>query len=265
MRSLLFSLFILPLLLAPAAWASCPEHTFTTAEQLKLNASSLMIVTHATSTHDSRFATKRGTDEAIRFARHNGIPLIYLQDGSPQQFYFMEDCTPDYWVYSEGGELSFEVAPAKVYVIGGHLEMCLGTTLNAVLYSWSKQPARDREMTILMDAVYSNGKSVDTSAPYYENFQKIMSVIMYGRPMGEHWPKITLLGTMGIINKEEQQIEYLKSVLPKYAQTLAANYRVELQLNNALPKILQTGQGWRPPTLRFHFVDSAIAPTAPVM
>jgi hypothetical protein len=79
-----------------ACWsAACPPHQLTKADQVRLQGDAVMIVVHATSTFDSRFSTKRGTDEAIRFAKYNRIPLIYLQGDSPEEFYFMEDCAPD--------------------------------------------------------------------------------------------------------------------------------------------------------------------------
>ena len=93
------------------SWAAaCPPHKLTDPAQVKLQGDSVMIVVHASSTFDSRFATKRGTDEAIRFARDRKIPLVYLQDDSPEQYYFLDDCAPDYWVFSEDGEIKFDVA-----------------------------------------------------------------------------------------------------------------------------------------------------------
>ena len=46
-------------------------------------------------------------DEAVRFVKGQMIPVIYLQDDSLEQFYFMEDCNPDHWVASQGGEITF--------------------------------------------------------------------------------------------------------------------------------------------------------------
>jgi hypothetical protein len=217
-----------------------------------------MIVTHATSSHDARFSTKRGVDEAVRFAKFHGIPVVYLQDDSPPQYYFMEDCQPDYWVYSEGGELGFEVAPSHVYVVGGHLEICLAVTLNEILYAWAKQPVRTRTITFFMDGIYSNGKAVEESDPFYDDFRRFMGVVSYGRPGGEHWPKLNLLETMGVIVREDHELGYLKKVLPQYGRTMPKDYRVEIQLNDSVAKVLQPAPGWHPPTLRFHFVDSAV-------
>jgi hypothetical protein len=114
------------------ALASCPGHAFTEPTQLKLTGESVMIVTHASSNDDGRIATKSGVDEAVRFAKKRRIPVVYLQDDRPAINYFMEDCSPDYWVYSEGGEIGFDVPASHLYTTGGHLEECLSSTLHDV-------------------------------------------------------------------------------------------------------------------------------------
>ncbi|MCP5268635.1 MAG: hypothetical protein H6943_06310 [Zoogloeaceae bacterium] len=256
LAQLLFCLVIT--FLAVDVSAACPPGKLTPPEQLHLAGNSALIVTHATSFHDARFSTKRGVDEAVRFAKENRIPVIYLQDDSPGEFYFAEDCAPDYRVFSEGGELKFELAASHLYVIGGHLEMCMSHTLEDALYSWAKQPKRDLTITFFMDAIYSNGKSVEPSDPFYEDFKRFMGIVTYGRPGGEHWPKLSLLETMGLIISEQHELDYLKKVLPNYARTMPEGYRVELQLNDSVAKVLQPAAGWKPPVLRFHFVDTAI-------
>lgn len=216
-----------------------------------------MIVVHASSTYDSRIATKRGLDEAVKFAKNNRIPVVYLQDDSPERAYFMEDCAPDYWVFSKEGDISFAVAPSHVYIAGGHLELCMSTALNDILFQWAKRTPGDFTVTYFMDAIYSNGKVIDPSDPFYEDFSRFLNIVTYGRPGGEHWPKLTLLETMGIIIKEEHELEYIRQILPRWDRTFPKNYRVEVQLNGSVKKVLRSSSGWNPPTLLFHFVDSA--------
>jgi hypothetical protein len=245
-------------LYAAPCWSICPPHELTPPAQVKLAGDAVMIVVHASSTFDARFSTKRGLDEAVRFAKNAHIPVIYLQDDSPARYYFMEDCAPDYWVASQDGEIGFDVLPSHVYIAGGHLELCVSAALHDVLYQWSKRPARNFRVTYLMDAIYSNGKVIDPSDPFYSDFTRFLSVVTYGRPGGEHWPKLSLLETMGIIVKEEHELAYIKQILPRWDTTFPANYRVEVQLNDSVEKVLRAAPGWRPPTLSFHFVDSAI-------
>jgi len=217
-----------------------------------------MFVVHPTSTHDARFSAKRGIDEAVRFAKGRKIPVIYLQDDTPAQFYFTEDCNPDYWVFSQGGEISFEVPSSHLYIVGGHLELCLSAALHDILYQWAKRAPRNLTVTYLMDGIYSNGKLVDPAEPFYEDFVKFMNVVSYGRPGGEHWPKLSLLETMGVIVREDHEMAYLTQVLPRWDTTFQKSYRVELQLNDSVKKVLRSAIGWHPPTLLFHFVDSAL-------
>ncbi|MCC7184172.1 MAG: hypothetical protein IT509_11465 [Rhodocyclaceae bacterium] len=250
--------FLFLLIVAGTALASCPPHDFSDPKRVHIVSDSVLIVTHATSFHDARLASKRGTDEAVRFAKARRIPIIFLQDDSPPQFYFMEDCRPDHWVYSEGGSIQFDVEPTHVYVAGGHLELCLSATLHDVLFAWAKKPLRNRVITYFMDGIYSNGKSVEESDSFYQRFSRFMTVVTYGRPAGEHWPKLTLLETMGLIRNEEHEYEYLRRILPRWDRGLPADYRVELQLNDSIKKLLRSASGWNPPTIRFHFVDSAL-------
>ena len=85
-----------------------------------------------------------------------------------------------------------------------------------------------------------------------------MSVVTYGRSGGEHWPKLTLLETMGVIVREEPGYEYLKRILPHYGRTLPADYQVEIQVNDSASRVLRRAKERNAPTLRFHFVDSAL-------
>lgn len=259
-------LFLLFALLAQAAGAVCTPHAFSDPARVRLTGDAVMIVTHATSTHDARFSAKRGVDEAVRYAKERRIPVIYLQDDTPLQFYYMEDCAPDHWVFSQGGEISFAVPPSHLYIVGGHLELCMSTTLHDVIYQWAKKyPPRNLTITYFMDAIYSNGKLVDPSDPFYDDFQRFMGIITYGRPSGEHWPKLNLLETMGVIIREEHELEYLRQALPRWDTTFPDNWRVEVQMNDSVKKVLRSAPGWNPPTLLFRFVDSALSFSMPAM
>lgn len=239
------------------ALASCPGHAFTEPAQLKLTGESVMIVTHASSNDDGRIATKSGVDEAVRFAKKRRIPVVYLQDDRPAINYFMEDCSPDYWVYSEGGEIGFDVPASHLYTTGGHLEECLSSTLHDVLLGWARKPRRNLTVTYFMDAIFSNGKYIEETDPYHRDYVRFMGIVTYDKPAGEHYQKLTLLETMGIILDERRQYEYLQRILPQFARTLGPDYRVELKLLASPAKVLQPGRGPRPPVLRFEFLDSA--------
>ena len=113
-------------------------------------------------------------------------------------------------------------------------------------------------MTFFMDGIYSNGKNIQADAPYYDAFMNFMSIVTYGRAGGEAWPKLSLLETLGIIAAEPEQYAYLERILPHYERTLSSAYRVELQLNEAAPHVLQKGRGRNPPVFQFRFIDSAL-------
>ncbi len=243
---------------AGSAWARCPEHAFTESRQIRLDQRPVLIATHASASFDAEYSAKRGIDEAVRFARDRNMQIVYLQDDRDDPKFYADDCKPDYWAYSEGGEIGFSIPSNHVYLVGGHLELCMANTLNQLLDKWSKEPIGDRTVEVLMDGVYSNGRSVDESTPYYSDMMRYVQIRSYGRPAGEHWGKITMLETMGVIIKEAQQYRYLESILPQWRRSLPAGYRVELRLNDSSPHVLQQGNGARSPVLRFQFVDSAV-------
>lgn len=243
----------------PALAATCAPHPFTPPERVRLDGDSVMIVVHESSTYDARHSTKRGVDAAVRFAKERRIPVIYLQDDTPGEYYFMEDCEPDYWVYSGGGEITFPVKPANLYIVGGHLELCMSTALHDIIHQWAqRQPPRNYTITYFMDAIYSNGKMIDPSDPFYKDFERFMGIVTYGRPGGEHWPKLSLLETMGIIVDEANELEYIRQILPRWDTTFPDNYRVTVKMNDSVEKVLRTAPGWNPPSVRFLFLDSAI-------
>jgi hypothetical protein len=239
------------------SFAACPKHAFTDPADVRPAGNSLMIVTHASSNDDGRIATKLGVDEAVRFAKERHIPVVYLQDDRPEDAYFMEDCDPDYWVFSTG-EVRFDVSASRVYLIGGHLEECLSATVHDVLLDWSRKPRRDRTVTYFMDGIFSNGRYVQQTDSWSGRYHRFISIVTYAKPAGEHFQKITLLETMGVIRDERKQYEYLERILPHFERTLP-DYRVELKLMDAPARVLQRGRGDRPPVLRFHFIDSAVS------
>lgn len=245
--------------LTGAAHATCAPPQFRPAKEVHLKGDSVLIVTHPSATFDARFSAKYGVDEAVRFAKSRKIPVVYLADESPIRYYYVEDCEPDYWISSKDGEVEFEVEPTQVYVAGGHIELCLSRSLHDILYQWSRKPARNLTVTFLMDAIYSNGKSVEPSDPYYSDFSWFMGIVTYGRPGGETWPKLSLLEMTGIIRKTANDLLFLEKVLPRWDRTFPKDYRVELQLNEFSPRVLRPGGGVFAPRLRFNFVDSVDA------
>jgi hypothetical protein len=235
--------------------ARCVVSADTPPANLRVQGDTALVAVHLSEAYDARYASKPGADAAIKEARDKGIPRIYLRDDGPAG-YFVEDCDPDHWVHSQDGDITFALDVAHLIVIGGHLEMCMSTALHDVLLQWSRLPPRHRQITLPMDAIYSNGKVIDHQDSFYEDFVRFMGVVTYARPGGEHWPKLTLLETMGIIKRFARQADYLRQVLPRWDRTFDARWRVEMVVNDGTPVVLRLGTGWRPPTMRFQFIDT---------
>jgi len=240
-----------------AALAICPKPPFTHPARVVLESDAVLLVTHASATYDTRQSSRLGIDRAIRFARKNGIPVIYLEDKTPEEAYFAADCSPDYRVFSRDGELSFEVKATHVYVVGGHLEHCLARTVEDLVGSWARQQVRDRTLTFLMDGIYTTGELIEESDPFYKDYTQFKRAIAHRRTDADPIPKLTLLETLGLIDEEETEIEFLKRALPYAGEVLTSSYEVELSLNNALSRKIPTEPGRALGRIRFNFLDSA--------
>jgi hypothetical protein len=255
-RHCLLLLIAVATLLPDLAAAACGPYKRSSPAEVRINADAMLVVTHASARYDARLSTKRGVDSAVRFAKSKGLPVLYLEDGSPAEFQLPDDCNPDHWLHSEEGELPVDFRGNQVYVAGGHLEVCLANTLVDVMDRWARQPRRDLTITYFMDAIYSNGKEVADSDPWQRDFANFLSVVTYGRPATSDWPKVALLETMGIIVSESRQFDYLERIVPHHSRFFGADYRVEIGLNDRV-RVIQQGRGSRPPVLRFQFLDSA--------
>lgn len=253
LRTFILMLFAL---LSSAASAICPARSFNYPSDLLLDADAALIVTHASASFDARYATKPGVDAAVRFARNRNLPVLYLEKDEAPESYFAEDCAPDYRVFSEDGELPIEMGPADLHVVGGHIELCLAHTLQDVLASWSRRPNTRLRLTFYMDGIYSNGKSIRESDPYFKAAANFLGIVSHGRGGVEAWSKLTVLETLALIPAPEQRYAYLQRLLPSY-EVLSPSYRVEMQLNDAAPRVLRTGRPQSGMLLQFRFVDSA--------
>lgn len=260
----LFVILVLALaVFSEAALATCQKPPFTHPARVVLDSDAVLLVTHASATYDTRQSSKPGIDRAVRFARQKGIPVIYLEDKTPEAQYFTADCAPDYRVFSRDGEVPFELKATHVYVVGGHLEHCLARTVEGVVSSWARQQVRDRTLTFLMDGIYSTGELVEESDPFYKDFTQFKRAIAHRRTDADPMPKLTLLETLGLIDEEETEIEFVRRALPNSGEVLTAAYEVELSLNNTRSRKVPTEPGKALGRIRFNFLDSAAKAGAP--
>ena len=237
--------------------ANCPPRPFSYPSDLLLDSAAALIVTHASANYDPRYATKHGVDEAVNLARSKDMSLLYLENEETSESYFADDCAPDYRIFSEDGELPLDIRSSDVYVAGGHIELCLARTLQDVMASWARHPARDLRITFLMDGIYSNGKSLREKDPYYAAANRFMGIVSHGRFERETWSKLTLLEALGIIEMPDRKHDFLQRLVPQYEHVLSASYRVELKLNSEPARVLRRGNPASGMRLQFRFVDSA--------
>jgi hypothetical protein len=155
--------------------------------------------------------------------------------------------------------VDFTIRQTNVYFAGGHLEMCLSRTIHDALLQPSQHQGRSTRFIYLMDAIYSNGKSVEPNDPFYRDFSAFMGVVTYGRPGGESWPKLTLLETLGVIKSLDHDYDYLTKILPRWDNTLSNRVHVDLRLEGTNGRRLRAGAGFFSPRFEFLFVESSDA------
>ena len=247
------------------AFAACsepllqsPERATAIARSAQAKAQPVVLVTHPSKSFDPRLSSKRGTDELMRVAKVKDWTSFYLKDDDKIGQYFVDDCEPTAWVFSQDGELSFELSARDVYVAGGHLELCLSRSLHDLILQWAKAPPQSHRITFVMDGIYSNGKYFQEGKAGWDDLQKFFAVTNYRRPGGEAWPKLNLLESMGVIKSPAEQLEYLQTVLPRWDRTFDENWRVELIDDDDVVTVLQKGQGLSAPVMQFKFVDSMV-------
>ena len=242
---------------AGSSFAACQQPVLTPPEALRISGSGALIVTHASALYDPRYAIKHGLDVAVKWAKEHRIPVVYLVDDSPIQYYEMEDCSPDYWVRSIDGEVPFDLRTSTVYFVGGHWELCLNRSANEVLFSQMRtRPPRVRYV-FFMDAIYANGKSIQQEDPYYADFMSFMSVVNFGRPSGEAAPRVSLLEIMGSVKTLRHQYEYLGKTIPRWDRSVPDTYAVDLRIQDVYAVNLRKGRGLVSPKVEFLFVESA--------
>ena len=253
------------LLKSSIAFATCsepllqsPERATAIARSAQAKAQPVVLVTHPSKSFDPRLSSKRGADELMRVAKVKDWTSFYLKDDDRIGQYFVDDCEPTAWVFSQDGELSFELSARDVYVAGGHLELCLSRSLHDLILQWAKAPPQSHRITFVMDGIYSNGKYFEEGKAGWDDLQKFFAVTNYRRPGGEAWPKLNLLESMGVIKSPFEQLEYLQTVLPRWDRTFDENWRVELIDDDDVVTVLQKGQGFSAPVMQFKFVDSMV-------
>ncbi len=235
--------------------APCPYPTFTADKDVSITGDDVLIVTHPATIWDWQFSAKNGVDNAVEFARKKNIPVIYLQDSydGNSNKYFWNDCRPDYFVKSSGGEFSFKVPAKHVYSVGGHWEACQRTTLDDLMTAWADREGEDLTVTEVLDGIYAYSSYVTSFDSYYNAFQEFKRILQY--PSQRNDIRINLYQSKLLINDEAKLIEYLSRNLPSMYGKLA-KHRAEMHYNGKLVKVIRDGEGTKPGLLKLEFIDS---------
>lgn len=81
-----------------------------------------LIVTHATTEFDQNKSAADGIDQLVRDFKRKGLPVVYLvsdQSEKGYQQWYTADRSPDFEVFSEGGEHNLPISTNEVTIVGG--------------------------------------------------------------------------------------------------------------------------------------------------
>jgi hypothetical protein len=82
----------------------------------------VLIVTHATTEFDQNKSATAGIDQLVQEFKAKGQPVIYLvsdQSEKGYQKWYTQDRSPDFEVFSEGGEHNLPITANEVTIVGG--------------------------------------------------------------------------------------------------------------------------------------------------
>jgi hypothetical protein len=137
---------------------------FTAPNDVRVSGATVLIVTHPGEYWDFDRLTKGAVDAAIRFAKSQQIPRIYLQSAVNDSHYFPEDKNPTYIVKSTEGTFAFDVKPTIVISLGGNFSECHMLTINRLLSKWHDSK-NDLKIILIVPAIYTH-----TSARHLSKF-----------------------------------------------------------------------------------------------
>ncbi|WP_413580609.1 hypothetical protein [Bdellovibrio sp. HCB288] len=82
----------------------------------------VLIVTHATQFFDKDMMATAGIDRIVQEFKSQGRPVIYLVSDQSEEGYrqwYTKDRSPDFEIYSDGGEHNIPISAKEVTIVGG--------------------------------------------------------------------------------------------------------------------------------------------------
>jgi hypothetical protein len=238
---ILRSVFIVCLWMVGAR-AACPPAVFTPPAQVHLPEETAVFATHISTSWDVKASAKVGANAVVAYAKANGYPTVYLQDSEDSEKYYYSECSPTYYVQSNGGEFSFHFSARHVVSIGGYWERCQRNTVEKIMKQWDmvKDP-QDVRITEVMNGTYMAGDLVRITDPYYEAYKNFLTA--FGAKT------INVFQFMEIVHDEQLEVEHIRRYLDYVS--LARNYQIEIEIDGKKSFIKKEMPGARILTINF--------------
>ena len=138
-----------------------PDRCYTAPDHVELAPDkALVVVTHLTTEFDLLATLEPLAEQYLACqAADPDVQVVYLENTSDRAFrYYVRDIPPDYTVFSNAGEVPFEIPTNRVSIIGGYYSLCFQNTVADVLIRW-KGREDDLTVTIIAPLIYEGGIS----------------------------------------------------------------------------------------------------------
>jgi hypothetical protein len=229
--------------------ATCPDAEYANEWEMRLPQDRLLIVTHVSRYWDEHESSKKGANAAVRLAKGEGVPVVYLQGPRSRAGYFYDDCDPTYTVGSMAGEISFEFDAREVLSVGGHFEECEQQTVQDVIKVLTRKHPREAvKVTELAEGIYTHGAYNQESDPYIHALRVFKAITGYVR--------YTLGTIMDNVDDDSFRAEYLARQVS--ALELPPSHTAQVAVNGKVLRVV-SDRGAGAPTLTFDVVTRKVS------
>ena len=243
-----------------ASAISCPAPEFTSADQIQINGSAVILVTNATMKFDLRRTIESGLDATIRFADQNGVPFVYLHDKDDNPAtYFYPSCTPTYWYNSGSGDFRFTFDATHVISLGGFSEACQGLTVGHISRVWSQSRFGDKDLrlSLVTDGIYSFDLLwISKNDPFYPEYKMWKESLPTQGDVSVQEIRELIRQTTADVRAWEAVV--LKRWFDLTLRDLPKTHRIVFAIDSSPVEVIREGTSKEAATLTIDFVNSTL-------
>ena len=160
---------------------------FVEQKDLKLEESTVALLTHSSCKFDPLAATGPGVRRVVRTMKSRQLPVLYLHDrynsSNPPWMYLYDDWNPTAYISSDIGHISLDLkGVTHVICMGGYYGQCERATVSDTVRQWTNGDRKhDLRLTQIVDATFTVAQHVNWEDPYRESVRHQMYKVLRKR------------------------------------------------------------------------------------